>query len=130
MDHETQLFLTLVVVLEVKHFVCDYVLQTPFQLRNKGTYGHPGGLLHAGVHIVGSLAAFAVVLPQPWVIAVLLVGEFLVHYHLDWAKEQVNRRFALVPTRTSFWIAMGADQLFHHLTYVAMAALIVSFPAR
>ena len=37
-------------LLLVKHFVCDFVVQTPYQIMNKGRYGHPGGLLHAGIH--------------------------------------------------------------------------------
>ncbi len=37
------------------HFLVDFVLQTPFQYRNKGTYGHAGGLLHAGASCGGNL---------------------------------------------------------------------------
>ena len=39
--------LAVLVVLQIKHFICDYPLQTAYQLRNKGTYGHPGGIIHA-----------------------------------------------------------------------------------
>lgn len=32
-----------------KHFIVDFPLQAfPYQYQNKGTYGHPGGLLHSG----------------------------------------------------------------------------------
>jgi hypothetical protein len=78
--------LTVLLVLEVKHFIFDYPLQTGYQLRNKVTYGHAGGLLHAGLHVLGTSAIFLVVRPSIWVILGILVGEFLAHYHLDWAK--------------------------------------------
>ena len=45
------------VLFEAKHFLCDFVLQSAYQYRNKGIYGHPGGILHAGLHGLGSLPA-------------------------------------------------------------------------
>jgi len=38
----------------VKHFICDFPLQAnPWMYRNKGTYGHAGGLAHSALHGVG-----------------------------------------------------------------------------
>jgi hypothetical protein len=39
--------LVVLAMLQVKHVVCDHPLQSRYQLQNKGTYGHPGGILHA-----------------------------------------------------------------------------------
>ena len=47
MEHLALLALAAVAVLMVKHALADFYLQTPYQYLNKGTYGHPGGLLHA-----------------------------------------------------------------------------------
>jgi hypothetical protein len=33
-----------------KHAVADFYLQTAYQYSNKGKYGHPGGIIHAGIH--------------------------------------------------------------------------------
>ena len=57
------LLLAALALLQAKHFLFDFVFQTPYQLKNKGTYGHPGGLLHAGLHAAGSLPA--ILLFQP-----------------------------------------------------------------
>lgn len=47
--------LHVLVWLLVKHFICDFPLQaTPWMYRNKGTYLHPGGLVHAGIHWIGT----------------------------------------------------------------------------
>lgn len=121
-------FIALLVVFtifQVKHFVCDYPLQTAYQVHNKGTYGHPGGLIHAGIHGIGTLAVFLAVPPTLALGAALVVAEVVIHYHVDWAKCQISRRLGYTPKDTRFWWAIGADQLVHHLTYVAMAAILV-----
>ena len=67
-----------VLLFEAKHFLCDFVLQTRYQLLNKGIYGHPAGLVHAGTHAIGSLPALIVLTHSSLFISVLLIGEFLV----------------------------------------------------
>ena len=85
------------VLLEVKHFICDFVAQGAYQVRNKGAYGHPGGLLHAGLHGIASLPAILVLTTSPLLIAALVVGEFVVHYHVDWLKAAITRLRGLTP---------------------------------
>jgi hypothetical protein len=112
------------VVLELKHYFFDYVVQTPYQFRNKGTYGHPGGVLHAGLHAIGSALAFLVIAPG-WLLGIaIVVGEFVLHYHTDWLKEQLGKRYNLTVADANYWRVYGADQLVHHLTYVGIVALL------
>ena len=124
MPSPTLLLLSLA-FLEAKHFVCDFVLQTPFQMRSKGVYGHPGGFLHAGIHVLGTLPVFLLIAPSLLVGVIILVGEFAVHYHLDWSKEQFLKRTGWTVNDGGYWITLGADQLLHHLTYVAIVAALV-----
>ena len=118
--------LLVVVILEVKHFVCDYPLQTAYQLNNKGTYGHPGGLLHAGIHVLGTSAAFLVMAPTLAAGAAIIVGEFAIHYHIDWTKDNLLKGNKWTAADNPFWWSIGADQLLHHLTYVGIAAILVA----
>lgn len=121
MPELAQTILLAMTVLLVKHFIADFVLQFPYQLKNKGRYLHPGGILHSLIHIVLTMPVFLVLQPASWQLAAVILGaEFLVHYHLDWTKEHVMRRTGWTPSVSSFWHAMGADQLAHGLTYVAM----------
>jgi uncharacterized protein DUF3307 len=113
------------IVLEIKHFVCDYPLQTLYMVRNKGTYFHPAGIVHSGIHAFGTISAFFVVTPTLALGLAIVLGEFLVHYHIDWLKEQINRRMGYTTAKSEFWWAIGADQLIHHLTYVAIAVVLV-----
>lgn len=118
--------LAVLVILEVKHFVCDYPLQTVYQVTNKGTYGHPGGIIHSGLHVLGTSTAFLVITPTLAVGAGILIGEFLLHYHIDWTKDQVMRRNGLTAKDSRFWWTIGVDQMLHHLTYVGIAAILVA----
>ncbi|MBN8994046.1 MAG: DUF3307 domain-containing protein [Rhizobiales bacterium] len=117
--------LVVMIVLQIKHFICDYPLQTAYQLRNKGTYGHPGGIIHALIHMAGTSVSFLVVQPTLVLGAGLLVAEGLVHYNVDWTKEQLNRRLGYTAANNGFWWAIGADQLIHHLTYSAIGGTLV-----
>jgi hypothetical protein len=111
-------------VLIIKHFVCDYPLQTPYMLKNKGTYGHPGGIIHSAIHALATTTAFLVITPTLAVGIAIIAGEFVLHYHIDWTKENVIRRMGWTAKDGKFWLALGADQLAHQLTYVAIAAVL------
>ncbi len=126
MTPAVQAVLTVLLVLEVKHFIFDYPLQTTYQLKNKVTYGHAGGLLHAGLHILGTSAIFLVVRPSLGIGLAILAGEFLVHYHLDWGKGQLILRSGLTVKDGPYWWAIGVDQLLHQLTYLAITAILVA----
>jgi uncharacterized protein DUF3307 len=112
-------------VLQIKHFVCDYPLQTLKMVQSKGTYLHPAGVLHSAIHAVATMSCFLVVMPTLALGLAIVVGEFLVHYHIDWGKEQINQRLGYTSAKTGFWWALGADQLVHHLTYIGIAVILV-----
>ncbi|WP_274423232.1 DUF3307 domain-containing protein [Chelativorans sp. YIM 93263] len=114
--------LLLLVGLEFKHYLFDFVYQTPYQLRNKGIYGHPGGLLHSGLHAAGTFLLLVLLSVQADIAAFIAAGEFVAHYHLDWAKEQVAR-FSEGKDESWFWRMTGLDQFLHHVTYVAVCAI-------
>jgi hypothetical protein len=113
------------VLFQAKHFLADFVLQTRYQWSNKGTYGHPGGFLHAGIHAAGSLPAILVLTSAPGLIAAIAAAEFVVHYHVDWTKEQINKRRELTHGQAMFWMVFGADQFLHQMTYVVILAVLV-----
>jgi hypothetical protein len=118
--------LAVIAVLEFKHYVFDYLFQTPYQFMNKGTYGHPGGFVHAGLQALGTLAAFLVIPPSLAVGVAIIVGEFIVHYHIDWTKEQWLRSGGYKPTDGAYWRIYGTDQLAHQATYMVIAWILMS----
>jgi hypothetical protein len=110
----------------IKHLIFDFFLQTEYQYKNKGIYGHPGGILHAGLHAFGTSFLFLYVYPGAALAAQILVGEFIVHYHIDWTKEQVIKRMKLTTGDAAFWWALGVDQFLHGATYIVIAWLALS----
>ena len=126
MPVSAETILLAMIVLLVKHWVADFLLQTVWQVHNKGRYGHPGGLLHSAIHIVCTLPVFAVLPPPSTAFAVgLLAAEYVFHYHVDWLKEQINRGLELKPDMSGFWYLLGLDQLVHGLTYVAIIRMLL-----
>lgn len=121
------LILVAVAVLMAKHMVADFYLQTSYQYLNKGIYGHPGGLIHAGIHVALTPLVYLVLAPAGLLLALLIAaGEFAVHYHVDWLKEQINRRKGWTVSDRNFWSLLGTDQFVHGLTYLAIVAALVA----
>jgi hypothetical protein len=124
------LILAAVAILLFKHAVADFYLQSPYQYLNKGKYGHPGGILHAAIHTALTPLVYLVLLPGSlFVAAGIAVGEFFLHYHLDWLKEQITQKNGLTPQDRGFWCALGADQFLHGLTYLAIVAVLIAAAA-
>jgi Protein of unknown function (DUF3307) len=110
----------------VKHFIIDFPLQREFQWRNKGTYGHPGGIEHAGLHAFGTFFVLYITLLSFWPALVLGVFDGLVHYHIDWAKMTINSRKGWGPnTHAEFWWLLGLDQFLHSLTYILIIGILL-----
>lgn len=112
------------VLFQAKHFLCDFVLQTAYLYRNKGIYGHPAGFIHAGLHAIGSLPAILLLTRSGGLAALLVGAELVIHYHVDWLKIYIDKRFRLTVQRRAYWIVFGADQLIHQLTYAAFLVVL------
>ena len=42
-------------LLFVKHYIIDFVMQTDEMVKGKGVYGNPKGILHSLQHAIGTL---------------------------------------------------------------------------
>jgi hypothetical protein len=113
-----------IVWLQVKHFVADYLLQPAWILEGKGHLAKPGGYVHAGLHACGSLPVYVLVGLSATTITALALIEFVVHYAIDHFKA-VQSLVRHPPVNTQvFWALHGADQLLHQLTYSGLALAI------
>lgn len=115
----------------LKHLIVDFFLQTPYQYKNKGTYGHLGGLLHAALH--GLSTGLIVVLfgNHSSVGYLFAIVEGVIHYHIDWLKVNLTKNKwshmesdGLKITSDHFFDALGIDQFLHNITYVAIYLLL------
>lgn len=107
-----------------KHLIIDFPLQNRYQYSNKGTYGHPGGVLHAVLHGVGTAVCLYWFAPVACV-SLGILDTFL-HYHIDWAKMNINKKLGWGPTtHEQFWWLLGLDQYAHAVTYIGITYLVL-----
>ena len=116
----TGLLLAGLALLQLKHFVADFLLQPTYVYSNKGNYGHPGGLIHTGLHMLGTVPVLMLLGMGPLAIALVVVAEGIVHYHLDFAKDRIGTRLNIQITQWRYWALFGLDQVLHQMTYVAI----------
>lgn len=118
--------LVMLALFQLKHFVCDWVIQTDQQIRHKGRYMDLTGVTHSIDH---AILTVAVILPfsSRWAFTAGLV-DGIIHYHVDWLKQNLCFQWSLNPGDKKFWVLMGADQLLHQLTYLALVFLIFAHP--
>lgn len=119
--------LLLFCLLQIKHMFADYFLQTPRMLSGRSVYLHMGRAQHAGVHALLSIPVFLVIGAGYGFVLALIVAEWVVHFHLDWAKARYSAARGLNPSQARFWGAFGVDQALHQLTYIVMVWAWVSY---
>ena len=76
----------------VKHFLVDFVWQTETQLEEKGQYLKSGGLEHSGLHALFTYLILIHMLDMPFAL-MLSILDFSLHYHIDWARMYINKRY-------------------------------------
>ena len=108
-------------LLQVKHWIVDFVLQTPEMVVSKGIYGDEQGMIHALQHAICTFFIMLIICaPVP---ALLYAGiDFVLHYHIDWIKVKYGCRD--IADRL-FWNHLGLDQMMHQLTYIMIVFLAV-----
>ncbi|MBX3023065.1 MAG: DUF3307 domain-containing protein [Bdellovibrionales bacterium] len=116
-----QLFITLLILFQVKHFIADFVLQNVWMLQKSrpGWDFVPPLAIHCFVHALMTLAIVLCVDPAAWWLALL---DFAVHFTMDRIKAgpRYLGRYSDVRGK-AFWVSFGFDQMVHHLTHIYIA---------
>lgn len=118
----------LLVVFQVKHFLCDYPLQGQYMLgKFKGGSDWVLPLAsHAGVHGLFTFGIAACMVPIRIAVMIAIV-DYAVHFLQDRLKASPNLLGRWKPDNKFFWWALGQDQMAHHLTHYAIVAYLVTF---
>jgi hypothetical protein len=115
----------LLALLFVKHWYVDFINQSTEEIHGKGIYGNAYGVMHSIKHGVATFLIFWWFLTN-WPLAVIIgFMDFAIHYHIDWAKQNINRHWNYTPENPKFWAWFGADQLAHSLTYIFLVWVVV-----
>jgi len=118
--------LALFLVLQIKHYYADFVIQTYQQTIRKGIYRDLCGISHSLDHVWCSLLALLIYsfFHTLSIIDIILVPvvEGILHYHIDFIKVKYGIKDQ---TKPMFWNQFGMDQLAHQITYIAMVAYLI-----
>ena len=107
----------------IKHFLADFVFQYDYMVQEKGIYGAMGGIHHSLYHFMFTLFILLFVTGNLYIALGSALVDGVLHYHIDWAKQQLNR--GLTPADRKFWLYLGLDQCLHYLTYILLIFIVV-----
>jgi len=123
----------LLVIFQLKHFLADYPLQTPYMLGKMKATGWKLPLAaHAAVHALITFTIAFVFLDLSYLPDVILFAsllamlDFTIHFLVDRVKASPSLAGKFKPEQSYFWWALGADQMAHHLTHYFIIAILVS----
>lgn len=109
---------TLLIVFQLKHFICDY----PLQVYSKYMLGKfkqfpecvPPLTMHAGIQAVATFLIAMIFAPTYWWFGLV---DFVAHFCIDRLKADKRLLGRWNHTSGHFWSAIGFDQMLHHLTH-------------
>jgi hypothetical protein len=115
----------LLTLLQIKHWIVDFVNQSEEEMACKGIYGHCLGIHHSLKHGIGT---FVCLLPFTGFdniayTTVLAFLDFTIHYHVDYIKIHYGNNDI---DDKKFWYYLGLGQLLHQLTYLTIIYLMVN----
>lgn len=117
--------LILYVAFRLKHFMCDFILQTDWMALTKGKPGMEGYkalFSHTAVHAAGTLIIVLIFAPQLWWLAIV---DFVIHSMIDRAKGWLTFSRGWKPSDKIFWWSFAIDQDAHNFTHLGFIILIV-----
>lgn len=114
----------LLLCFQIKHFLVDFVWQSEKQLKEKTQYGKLAGIEHSGLHALFTyliLIHFLDIQPT----FVLAFVDFILHYHIDWAKSKIIEKYGYTNNDKPFWQWLGFDQFLHQLGYISIVVATI-----
>ncbi|MCB0414407.1 MAG: DUF3307 domain-containing protein [Bdellovibrionales bacterium] len=125
MSPEVEHIFILLILFQLKQFVADFPLQREYMLKKT----LPGWeflaplSIHCAVHAILTLAIVLMVNASLWWLSLV---DFACHFIMDRIKSgpRYLGRFN-DKSKSSFWNIFGFDQMFHHLTHLAIVAVLI-----
>lgn len=118
------ILLWLYIAFRLKHFTCDFLLQTDWMALNKGKPGMQGYkalVYHTATHAAGTFLVVAIFAPALWWLGIV---DFVIHSLIDRVKGVLTYRKGWQYTDRAFWWSFGLDQEAHNFTHLAYIVLI------
>ena len=118
--------LILLVVFQIKHFICDYPLQNQYMLGKMQANDWIRPLAaHAVTHSVGT--GLIALIFAPDLTLLLIFADFVLHFIVDRLKASPKIGGRFKPDQPYFWWALGADQMTHHIINYVFIYIILNY---
>ena len=118
--------LVLYIAFRLKHFACDFLLQTDWMALTKGKPGREGYVAlftHTGIHAAGTLIITLILAPAFWWLSIV---DFIIHSLIDRMKGLVTYNGGWMVKDSVFWWLFGLDQEAHNFTHLGFMLIIIS----
>ncbi len=118
--------IVLYALFRLKHFACDFMLQTDWMALTKGKPGAEGYkalFTHTAIHALGTLVIVLAFAPDLWWLAPL---DLVIHSIIDRIKGSLTYNLQWKPSEKIFWWTFGLDQEAHNFTHLAYIIVIVA----
>ena len=117
-------FICLLVLLQLKHWFIDFVVQLEPAAPHKFKFNDHKAIAHSVQHGLGTALAFVLVFPyMPWIGISAGIVDMVVHHVIDYGKTKIDIAFPW-SQRGRFFI-IGVDQLMHQFTYLAAVVTLL-----
>lgn len=118
----TSRVLTVFVLFQIKHFLCDFVFQGKYMLGKFKPFPHYIEPLaaHCTIQALGSAVAILFVFKSIDIklLYTLILLDFVSHFIIDRIKASPALMGRFKPDNKYFWWALGWDQMMHQLVYI------------
>ena len=109
----------------VKHMIADYYLQFSWMIKDKGTYNAIGGIAHSGLHAIFTFIILHLFGLGFWLPFLLAGLDYVLHYHIDFVKSNLWKKYNYGPNDQMYWAIHGTDQFLHMMTYVLILYILL-----
>ena len=118
----------LLVLFQIKHFLCDYPLRNSYMLgKFKREMWQTPLLAHTGVHAIGTFIISLIFTGNIAISYLLGVSDLIIHFIVDRIKAHPDLGGKYSQDNPKFWWCLGADQMAHHLTHYVIIYFIIQF---
>lgn len=124
---ELTIIFVLMLIYQVKHYVCDYKLQNTYMLGKMCRDGWELPLAaHCAVHAVGTFVIAIFCTGSIGFSICMALFDFATHFVVDKIKVEASRE--LDPkTSAEFWLNLGLDQMAHHVVHIVIVWMIIGY---
>lgn len=120
MSAEFFILVTFAILLNLKHFICEYLIQDEHLFHHKLRYGSINSLRHTLHQAFGTLVAGLIVNFDLILVVGLVLVEAIIHYHSEWA---IARFGAKSYKDKKYWQWFGAQEFINHVTFILLIIL-------